>query len=370
MKKILFIGLSIFAFACQNKKESTQKEAIKKIAYDMYIGTYTHKESFVNGRGEGIYHIQLDSSLTELSRSVIKDVENPSFVILSADKKYLFSTEELNPNGFISSYSIENQEVKRLSRVSSHGGSPCHISLNLNGVSGGDLLMSANYMGANVALFKVKDGVLSEAIDSLKFEGKGKITARQEASHPHQAVYVDKETWSIPDLGLDKIHEVSIGSNMKLKNWGNRHEIEAGAGARHFAGNRFLLNELNSTINVYYDYMTPKKLQTISTLPADFKGKNWTAEIHSTEKFVYASNRGHNSIAMYKKLANGTLESIGFEPTRGEFPRNFNITPDGKYLFCANQNTDTIVFFEIQNDGKLKFLKEIKVNTPVCIAFK
>ena len=369
MKKILFIGLSIFAFACQNKKESTQKETVKKIAYDMYIGTYTHKENFVDGKGEGIYHIQLDNNLTELSRSVIKDVENPSFVILSADKKYLFSTEELNPHGFISSYNIENQEVRRLSRVSSHGGSPCHISLNLNGISGGDFLMSANYMGGNIAVFNVKNGVLSEATDSLKFEGRGK-TARQEASHPHEADYFDKETWSIPDLGLDKIHQVSIDGNMKLKNWGNRHEIEAGAGARHFAGNRYLLNELNSTINVYYDYMTPKKLQTITTLPTDFKGKNWTAEIESTEKFVYASNRGHNSIAMYKKLADGTLESLGFEPTRGEFPRGFSITPDGKYLFCGNQNTDNIVFFEIQNDGKLKYLKEIKVNTPVCIAFK
>jgi 6-phosphogluconolactonase len=363
MKKILFLFASLVVFACQNPKTTE-----KKAAYDMYIGTYTHKENFVNGKGEGIYHIQLDSSLNEIGRSIIKGIENPSFVILSQDKKYLFCTEELNPYGFISSYNIENQEVKQLSRVSSHGGSPCHISLNDNGISGGDYLMSANYMGGNVALFKVNKGVLSEAVDSLKFEGKGK-TARQEASHPHEAVYFDKETWSIPDLGLDKIHEV-VATDNKLKSWSGRYEIAAGSGPRHFAGSRYLLNELNSTINVYYDYMTPKKLQTISTLPSDFKEKNWTAEIHATEKFVYASNRGHNSIAMYKKLPDNTLESIGFEPTKGNFPRNFNVTPDGKYLFCANQNSDNIVFFEIQNDGKLKFLKEIKVNTPVCIAFR
>jgi 6-phosphogluconolactonase len=363
MKKILFLFASLVVFACQSPKTT-----VKKAIYDMYIGTYTHKESFVDGKAQGIYHIQLDSSLSEISRSVIEGVENPSFVILSEDKKYLFCTEELNPNGFISSYNIENQEVKRLGRVSSHGGSPCHLGLNNNGISGGNYLMSANYMGGNVALFEVKNGVLSEAIDSLKFKGKGK-TARQEASHPHEAVYFDKETWSIPDLGLDKIHQVEFDGK-KLKKWNDKYEIEAGAGPRHFAGSRYLLNELNSTINVYYDFMTPKKLQTISTLPSDFKERNFTAEIHATERFVYASNRGHNSIAMYKKLPDNTLESLGFEPTRGDFPRNFNITPDGKYLFCANQNSDNIVFFEIQNDGKLKYLKEIKVNTPVCIAFK
>ena len=367
MKKILFIfAAAISFFACQNKIKPTIPT---KAAYDMFIGTYTHKEGFVDGKGEGIYHIQLDSSLNEINRSLISGVENPSYVILSADKKYLFCTEELNPNGFISSYNIENQEVKRLSRVSSHGGSPCHIGLNYGGDGQGDLLMSANYMGGNVALFEVKNGILSEAIDSLKFEGKGK-TARQEASHPHQVVYFSKATWSVPDLGLDKIHDVQFDGKKLQKFEQDRYEIASGAGPRHFETSRYLLNELNSTINVYYDYMTPKKLQTISTLPSDYKSKNTTAEIRSTGKFFYASNRGHNSIAMYKILADNTLESIGFEPTRGEFPRNFNITPDGKYLFCANQNSDNIVFFSIQADGKLQFLKEIKVNTPVCIAFR
>ena len=354
-------------FACQNKIKPVLP---KKAAYDMYIGTYTHKESFVNGKGEGIYHIQLDSSLNEINRSVITGVENPSYVILSSDKKYLFCTEELNPNGFISSYNIENQEVKRLSRVSSHGGSPCHIGLNYGGDGQGNLLMSANYMGGNVALFEVKNGVLSEAIAGFKFIGMEGKTDIREASHPHQAVYFGKETWYVPDLGLDKIHEVQFDGKRLQKFEEDRYEIAWGSGPRHFEASRYLLNELNSTINVYYDFMTPKKLQTISTLPSDYKGKNSTAEIHSTGEFVYASNRGHNSIAMYKILADNTLENIGFEPTKGDFPRNFNITPDGKYLFCANQNSDNIVFFEIQNDGKLKFLKEIKVNTPVCIAFK
>ena len=369
MKKTLFVFVAAMSFfACQNKMKPTMP---KKAAYDMYIGTYTHKESFVSGKGEGIYHIQLDSSLNEINRSVITGVENPSFVILSPDRKYLFCVEELNPNGFISSYNIENQEVKRLSRVSSHGGSPCHISLNsLVEVDNNGYLMSANYMGGNIALFQVKNGVLSEATDSLKFEGKGK-TARQEASHPHQAGHYDREDWLVTDLGLDKVYHIQLGAkDKKLKNLGSKYEIGQGAGPRHVFQN-YLLNELNSTINVYVNYahLMPTKLQTISTLPSDYKGKNFTAEIRATDKFVYASNRGHNSIAMYKILADKTLESIGFEPTRGDFPRNFNITPDGKYLFCANQNSDNIVFFEVQNDGQLKFLKEIKVNTPVCIAF-
>ena len=372
MKYVFFLFISIFMMACQPKKSPPmpRTKSPQGTLYDIYVGTYTEKEDFVNGKGEGIYNIQLDCGLNEVGRSVIKGIKNPSFLALSYDNKYLYAVEELNPNGNIYSYNTEYQDVKQLSRVSSHGGSPCHIALNYHYRGDGqeNLLMSANYMGGNVAIFEIKNGVLSEAIDSLKFEGKGK-TARQDASHPHEVVYFQKATWSVPDLGLDQIHNLEL-NNGKLKKWANRYDIAPGAGPRHIVENRYLLNELNSTIIVYTDESKPKKLQTISTLPSDYKGSNLTAEIQATKDFVYASNRGHNSIAMYKKRTDGTLENIGYEPSRGEFPRNFNISPDGKYLFCGNQNSDNIVIFSIKNDGKLAFVKEIKVNTPVCILFK
>ncbi|MEY4902383.1 MAG: hypothetical protein RLZZ292_198, partial [Bacteroidota bacterium] len=179
----------------------------------------------------------------------------------------------------------------------------------------------------------------------------------------------------VADLGTDKVHQY----NLNVTNEGLAQSVtpyfatENGAGPRHLVVKNkhftYLFNELNSTINVLQD---KKSIQNITTLPKKYTEFNFGADIHITPngKYLYASNRGHNSLAIYRVLVDGKLQSVGYQSTNGKFPRNFNITPDGKYLFCANQNSDNIVIFRILSDGKLAETKQIGVKTPVCIQFK
>lgn len=357
--KYLLLTLTFFQlFACVKEQ---------KPKYELFVGTYTRKEGHVNGKGEGVYRLFLDSNFNETkTRQIIGGVINPSWVKL--EKDLLFCAEETTPDGKITSFKIDGDKVNLGNSVSSKGGAPCHLDC-----SEGKLFVS-NYVGNNAVSFNYdKNGQLSEAVSDIRFLGKGTVLSRQEASHPHQIVLNNKvpEVY-VTDLGTDTIYTLEYDGNGILKRLKNQDKVvDAGDGPRHWVGgyNWYVLNELSSTISVLTKF-GQQKIQKISTLPSDYQGKNSTAEILLNGNFVYATNRGHNSIVIFKIKDDGQLEQIGFESTRGDCPRNMAFSPDFKYLFCANQNSDNILIFKILEDGKLAFKKELSVKTPVCLAFK
>lgn len=358
MKKLLFFISVLQLFACA-------KEV--KPQYELFVGTYTRKEGHVDGKGEGVYRLFLDSNFNEIkTRQIIGGVINPSWIALEND--LLFCAEETTPDGKITSFKLEGDKANLVNSVSSKGGAPCHLACQEG------KLIVANYVGSNAVSFTYdKNGKLSEALSDIHFLGKG-VTSRQEASHPHQIVmnYKVPEVY-VTDLGTDTIFTLTYDKNGILKRVKEQdRNVDAGDGPRHWVGGYtwYVLNELSSSISVLTNF-GQEKLQKISTLPADFQGKNTTAEIVMNGNFIYATNRGHNSIAIFKiKDESGQLELVGFEPTRGDCPRNMTISPDNKFLFCANQNSDNVLIFKFLESGKLEFEKELNVKTPVCLTFR
>ncbi len=360
--KIAFILLVFSILSCKNATSSKTK-------YDFFVGSYTKKEAHVDGKGEGIYHIEMDENLSEIKRSVITDVVNPSYIAFDDSKKRLFVAEELNPEGMISSFDLESMPAKKLSKVSAHGGSPCYISYK------NSYCFVANYMGGNVGMYKINsDGTILDNPSLVQFSGKGN-SARQEAPHPHSAKLGENDTTLlVADLGTDFLNVINIDFKEGKLTENKPLKINIpGAGPRHLVTNGkriYLANELNSSISFIDE--NQNQVETLSTLANDYKGNNLVADIQITpdKQFIYVSNRGDNSLAAFKTKADGRLEKVGIFPCKGLIPRNFSITPDGKYLFCANQNSDNIVIFSIENDGRLTYKKEIVAKTPTCIIFK
>ena len=251
------------------------------------------------------------------------------------------------------------------------GGAPCYIETNENDT----YAIIANYAGGNtVALPLTAEGTFTQPMSSIKFAGRGP-TDRQDAAHVHSANFLPGQLdyFFVNDLGTDKTHVMQISGNGQLRIVGNLVAQDS-AGPRHLAFHPratpyYILNELNSTVTVW---INNHKTQTVSTLPNDYKGRNLCADTHITPdgRFLYASNRIHNSLAIFAiDPSSFLLTFLGTTPSQGEIPRNFNITPDGKYLFCANQNSDNIVVFGINGDGQLKYQKTWTLPTPVCIKF-
>lgn len=370
MKNLLFATMMLLAACTQNKP--TAKDLSNQAI--VFVGTYTKDLGFVNGKATGIYTCRMDTLTGELTVvDSTKDIQNPSFLTISSDKKYLYAVAEnggdsLVPFGSVFAYKItEGSKLLKINEVSSYGAAPCYISVSDKQV------FVANYSTGNVTLYGVKpDGGLT---DSLKVNKRYK-----EMVWAHMIVKAPKSAYIFSvDKGSDRIYSYlgtyaddGIGQMSYFS-------TAKGAGPRHldFHPNGkmcYVINELNSTINTYsFDAEKGKlkELQSISTLPADFKGANTTAEIfvHPNGRFVYGSNRGHNSIAIFKITNTGTLELVGHEPTQGAIPRSFMITPNGKLLLVANQISDNVVAFSIdETTGKLKPTgKNSRVMTPVCL---
>jgi 6-phosphogluconolactonase len=250
----------------------------------------------------------------------------------------------------------------------------------------GKNLLVANYGGGSVAVLPITaDGKLAEATSFVQHKGSSADQARQSAPHGHSINLDAAGRFAFAaDLGLDQVLVYQFDpSKGELK----PHDppfasVKPGSGPRHFAFHpsgqfAYVINELANTVTAFrYDPQQGvlKEVQTISTLPEDFKGKSYTAEVvvHPRGKFLYGSNRGHDSIAIFAiDAASGRLTPQGHEPTQGKTPRNFNIDPSGAFLLAANQNSGTIVVFRIDPaTGKLKPTSQsVEVPAPVCIKF-
>mgnify|MGYP001574446316 FL=1 len=353
----------------------------------LYIGTYTN-----SGKSQGIYVHQFDSATGKLTPlQSIKDVLDPSFLAIKGDKKYLYAVNELveyegMKSGAVSAFSIDQTtgNLQLLNKQPSFGDAPCHITVSANQ----KFVLVANYLGGNVAVYPIQDdGKLGEKVDLVQHSGTGPNKDRQEAAHAHSITLSPDNRFAYAcDLGIDKIMIYRFDDTTgKLTTNENQafFETKAGAGPRHFTFHpngkfAFVVNELDWTITSFAfdkDLGTLKEIQTVPTLPSGASTVGVTcADIHVSPngKFLYASNRGHNSIVSYKiDEQSGKLEYIEHTSTQGKTPRNFAIEPNGKFLLVANQNSDNVVVFRIdEKTGKLKATKNIaKVPVPVCLKF-
>jgi 6-phosphogluconolactonase len=352
----------------------------------VYVGTYTAPDVPPGGThpstAVGISVFRMDPRDGDLDLVQVVNASNPSFLALNPSKTHLYSVNE-DLAGRVSAYSIgADGKLTFVNTVSANGQHPTHLSVHPSG----QYLFAANYSSGNMPVFRLlADGSIGPM--TANFQGVGNGTgpnaARQEGPHAHQALTdIDGNHVFDVDLGADKLNvlNLDLASGTLTPNTVPFANTASGAGPRHmvFHPNRkraYVLNELVSSVDVFnYD---PARgafiwVQTISTLPKSFKGSNTTAEIrlHPNGRFLYNTNRGHNSITMYEiDQDTGRLRIIGWESTRGEWPRGMNIDPSGTFLYAANQNTDSIAVFRIRSNGDLRASAFVRTPTPVDVEF-
>jgi len=347
----------------------------------LYVGTYN------KGMADGIFVYSFNERTGKLVDLKIPAVsKNPSFLAISANKKYLYAVNELDTlgvdhSGGVSSFTIEkNGKLTLINQVLTFGANPCHVSLSPDNKK----LVASNYSGGSISLFNVlPGGGLSELIQKIQDVGKGPFPIRQTEPHAHSTKFdATGKLLFAADLGIDelKIYQVSAGDKPLTPNTQPFIKLAPGSGPRHFEfssdGNFiYVINELSSTITVLIKYGGVwKEIQTIKTLPKDFKGESWCADIHLSDngRYVYASNRGHNSIVVFtRNPTSGRLEIIQTCSSVGNWPRNFTLDPTGKFLLVANERSNEITVFKVDEpSGKLTYTG-IKVNNqaPVCLQF-
>jgi 6-phosphogluconolactonase len=350
----------------------------------LYVGTYT------TGKSEGIYLYRFNRTSGELNHvATTKGVVNPSFLTLGPKRRFLYAVNEVEefqgkPSGAVSAFAIDQKsgELRFLNQQPTLGGAPCYVDVD----DRGRFVLIANYAGGNVSVLPVQDDGRLRAVTDLKQDqGSSSNKERQEGPHSHCIVLdADNRFAYSCDLGTDKImiYRFDKGNGKLVPNEQPFFQVKSGAGPRHLTFHpqqnyMYVLNELHSTVSAFV--RDPKKgnlreLQTISSLPAEFKAENTGADIHISPdgQFLYCSNRGHDSIAAFKiNSATGSLTPAGHTGTQGSTPRNFTIDPSGQFLLVANQNSNTIVVFRIDSKtGQLNANKNVaEVPSPVCLKF-
>jgi 6-phosphogluconolactonase len=361
--------------------------------YTVYIGTYTDPILFgtgkiLDGKGEGIYVYRMDSVSGAMEFiTTISGTTNPSYLAFNADCSHLYAVNELKsyqdePTGTVSAFAVDSKtgQLTFLNKKPTHGTDPCHLTVDKTGKH----VLLANFMSGSVCVLPIQaDGSLGDASDFIQHRGAGIDPARQQGPHAHAVTLDDANRYAfVPDLGLDKtlIYRFDAESGKLAPNEAPWVAVKPGAGPRHLVFHpkgryAYLINELNSTVTVYgYDRDNGKldDIQTISTLPDDYRGSSTCADLQVSPsgEFLYGSNRGHDSIVIYKiDRSTGRLSCIGHESTRGNTPRNFAIDPAGNFLLAANQDSDTIVTFHIDSkSGELHPTGQVtEVPTPVCV---
>ena len=327
----------------------------------LYVGTYT------NGDSQGIYQLQFNTELSNLTLAI--NIDNPSFLAYSPDRKYLYSTNGTE-SGFLSSYKInEDGSLTLLTRVSSQGKGPCHISINEEGTK----VAVSNYGGGTVSIYPVNtDGSLSEASQVFNHN------TENETSHVHSAQFF-KDDLFVSDLGRNAVYQYVLKNNTYQLELEALAETTGNPGPRHFALTKsgdyiYVINEYGASItSIKRTKNGFKQIDEDGTLEPTFKDLNKCADIHLSkdERFLYGSNRGENTIAVFERDINtGEINRIQNMSVHGDWPRNFTLDPTGKFLLVANKNSQNISVFSIDStSGKLSFLHDIKVPEPVCLLF-
>lgn len=368
------IGL-LGAFASRAAAWSNQSRII-------YVGTYT------SGKSEGIYGYHFNPDSGKLTRFSSINSINPSFLAIDRTKRYLYAVNEVGvyagkPGGGVSAYEIERGtgNLRLLNEQATQGADPCHLSVD----NKKSALLVANYTGGSITVLPLRsDGTLGVVMDWQQHEGSGP-KEQQKGPHAHCIILDRSERHALAaDLGIDKvmIYRFDRATGMLTPAKQPFAELQAGAGPRHLTlhpNGKFLyvINELDSTMTAFrYDELngTLTHIDTISTLPSDFSGVSYCADVHVSRsgKFLYGSNRGHNSIVVFEiDQRTGKFKVVQHVSTGGNWPRNFTLDPSGRFLLVANQRSDNVVTFSIDaQTGRLTpadYIEEIP--SPVCLKF-
>jgi len=347
----------------------------------VYFGTYT------GGRNssKGIYRSTLDLETGKLSKPVLAaEAGNPSFIELHPNGKFLYAVSESGRAGSVSAYALDGDtgDLKFLNRQPSGGAGPCHVSIDHAGKN----LLVANYGGGSASVVPIKsDGRLGEPTGFVQHTGSSVNPRRQKGPHAHSInVSPDNRFAFVADLGIDKvmIYKLDIEKGTIVANSPPFAKVRPGAGPRHFTFHpngkyAYVINELDCTVTAFaYESASGAltEIENITTLPRGFDGSNSCAEVraHPNGKFLYGSNRGHDSIVVYRiDPARGTLTFVEHETADIKTPRNFNIDPTGSFCLVANQGKDSVVVFRLDQDtGALEPTgHNISIAKPVCVRF-
>jgi 6-phosphogluconolactonase len=341
----------------------------------LYVGAY--------GKGINAYHFDSNGAKLE-PLGLVGDVVNPSFIIADKGDRHLYAVSEVegNTHGAVVSFSIDRKtgQLERLNARDSGGIAPCHLALDRTG----KMLIVANYTSGGVSVYPIEhDGSLGEMSTLQTAHGHGPNSERQEGPHAHEVVIGSENKIAyVPDLGLDEIRlfRIEPSTAMLAPNQPPSVKQDPGMGPRHMVFSQdeqfaYVINELKSDVSVFRHDKTNgsmTKIQDVSSLPAGYTGENGPAEIliDAKGKFVYATNRGNDSIAAFAVDGpTGTLRQIQVISAEGKMPRGLEFDPTGRYLLAGNQKTNNFVVFEVDSvTGKLKPTGQV-VNTPSPVAF-
>ncbi|OJH40733.1 lactonase family protein [Cystobacter ferrugineus] len=362
--------------SCSDGQPTPQPQPPAPTELWLYVGTYT------SGGSEGIYLCRLDLATGALQKlAVTPNVAEPSYLALDPKGRYLYAVNELveyegKASGAVSAFAInaQSRELTFINRQSSQGGAPCYLEVDATGA----FVLVANYVGGNVAVLPIQqDGGLGAAVDVKQHQGD----AGQEP-HAHQIRLDAANQYALaPDLGLDKIMSYRFDARQGKLTPGEpaSFSTRAKAGPRHldFHPNgkfAFGINELDSTL-IAFSYDKEKgvltELQTVSTLPEGYTGTSYCADIHVSPdgRFLYGSNRGHDSIVVFAIDSEGKLTLVEHVTGGINWPRNFAIDPTGAYLLVANQKGNTVVTFRrnAENGQLTPVGQPLDIPAPTCL---
>jgi 6-phosphogluconolactonase len=341
-----------------------------------FIGTYTRGDS------KGIYTMRFDTTKGFLTPPQLAvETQNPSFLALHPNGQFLYACGEAG-EGTVKAFAIDRGAVilKPLNSRPSKGSSPCHLVVDATGRN----LLAVNYGPGSTIVYRLNpDGSIGEESAFVQHSGSSVNERRQQGPHAHSVNLSKNNRFAVvADLGTDEYIVYAFDAARGSITRQSAAKVKGGSGPRHFSFHpnyRFAygLNEMGSSVTVFRwseEKGQLDEMATTTTLPAGFAGENNCAEIlvHPSGKFVYASNRGHNSIAVFEcDSKTGAVKLIDHTPTQGEIPRNFRLTPDGKWLLAANQNSASVVVFALNPaTGKLTPNGQTaRVAFPVCIKF-
>jgi 6-phosphogluconolactonase len=347
----------------------------------LYVGTFSVRGS------EGIYVFEFDRN--DASVKLIQTVsgpESPTFLEIHPSGKFLYSVNRggvhgASNAGSIHGYSIDpvSGKLTAINSKSSFGLGPCHVAIEREG----KFAYVSHYNEGTLAVYSLlKDGSIGVLVDSIRYLGKGPNLERQQSPHIHSATFSPNNRFVVvADLGTDKVYNYQVeGANGKLVPASTPFvQVAGGSGPRHLSfhpnGNYFyLVEEITSTLGAAFFDARSGEMKIMQdqtpTLPIGFDKSNTGADIHASPdgKFLYLSNRGHNSLAIFAISKAGKLTLVGHESTQGKTPRNFMITPDGDLLFVAHQDSDNVIIFKRnKKTGLLKSIGSISLPSPVCI---
>ena len=370
MKKLLLV-FCVFAVSFTHAQNPIQY---------LLVGTYT-----TSGKSEGIYVYRFNPNRTEATLvSTAKGVENPSYLAVSKDQKYVYAVNENHGDkgGDVSAFALDKTkgELKFLNKQASGGDDPCYVTVDSTGKN----VIVTNYSGGNLSVLKTNaDGSLLPVAQNVVYEGYGVNVTRQEMPHPHSAVLSpDEKNLFVANLGNDRLYRYTFNSTDATTPITAMdppyYEVPDNSGPRHFTFHpngkfAYLVNELSGNIIVYaYNNGALTEIQTIVSDNTNVKGDKGSADIHITPdgRFLYTTNRGTaNDIAMYKVSSDGKLAENGHQPV-GMHPRNFMIDPTGRFLLVANRDSNSIQIFIINKNFGLLQDSGVKIDVPQPVCLK